>query len=71
MEFDTSFWVQIVVYALSFGAMYGTITQRLKNLEKTVAKHNSVVERTYTLEESVKSAWKRIDEIKVDVKEKK
>lgn len=67
MEFDTSFWVQMVVYALSFGTVYGTITQRLKNLEQKVDKHNNVVERTFRLEESTKSAHHRIDEIREEL----
>ncbi|MDL2205375.1 hypothetical protein LJC33_00505 [Eubacteriales bacterium OttesenSCG-928-N13] len=40
---------------------------RIEQLEKTVEKHNSIVERTVVLERDLKSAWREIDELK-DVK---
>lgn len=67
MNADTSFWIQMVVYALSFGAMYGAVTTRLETLEATVAKHNNIVERTYKVEESTKNAHRRIDELREEV----
>lgn len=36
---------------------------RLEQLEKKVDKHNSVIERTYLLEEKVKEAERRIERI--------
>ena len=52
-QFDTSFWVQILVYAVTFAATWGSVTQRLKMLEQKVDKHNSVVERTFRLEKDL------------------
>ncbi|MEG1012285.1 MAG: hypothetical protein RSD27_11340 [Ruthenibacterium sp.] len=62
MAFDVSFWVQMFVYAVSFGIFYGATTTRLKALETKMDKHNSVMERTFKLEESCKSAHRRLDE---------
>lgn len=39
------------------------IAYRLEQLEKKVDKHNSVIERTYILEEKVKVANHRIDDL--------
>lgn len=64
MNFDTEFWIQIVVYAGSFAAAWGAVTTRIKYLEQKVDKHNQVIERVYRVEESTKSAHHRIDEIK-------
>lgn len=41
---------------------------RLEQLEKKVDKHNSVIERTYILEEKMKVANHRIDDLEEDVK---
>ncbi|MEG1125714.1 MAG: hypothetical protein RSE10_03400 [Oscillospiraceae bacterium] len=66
-QFVSAFWVQIVMYAVSFGAVYGTITTRLKNLEEKVNKHNNLIERMYIVEASAKSAHHRIDELRKDI----
>ena len=39
---------------------------RLDNLEKKVEKHNNVVERTAILERDLKTAFRMIEEIKVE-----
>lgn len=41
---------------------------RLSELEKKVDKHNSVIERTYILEEKMKVANHRIDDLEKGVK---
>ena len=41
---------------------------KLDMLASTVEKHNSIVERTYKLESDVKTAFKRIDELRDEVK---
>lgn len=41
---------------------------KLDMLADTVEKHNSIVERTYKLESDVKTAFKRIDELREEVK---
>jgi len=53
--------LQIVVYVVSAFATGSTILWRINTLEKKVEKHNSMIERMYKVEESVKSAHKRID----------
>lgn len=46
----------------SFGGSQ-IIKYRIEQLEKKVEKHNSVVERTYILEEKMKVANHRIDDL--------
>ncbi|SBW01663.1 conserved exported hypothetical protein [uncultured Eubacteriales bacterium] len=64
----------IIVAAISFlgtlaGAGMGVIASarltnwRIEQLEKKVEKHNSVVERTYLLEEQMKEANHRITDL--------
>ena len=45
------------------------IKYRIEQLEKKVEKHNSVVERTYLLEEKIKVANHRIDDLEREAKE--
>lgn len=66
----------VVVAVLSLlgtliGSFGGTqlIKYRIKQLEKKVEKHNSVVERTYLLEEKIKVANHRIDDLEREAKE--
>ena len=71
---------EIIVGILSLvgtlcGTFAGIITStkltayRIEQLEKKVEKHNSVVERTASLERDLKAVWHNIDELKDDVKE--
>jgi len=55
--------LQIVVYLFSAGTTIGTVLWRIKELEKKVEKHNSLVERMVVVEQSTKSAHYRIDRI--------
>lgn len=66
----------VVVAVLSLlgtliGSFGGTqlIKYRIEQLEKKVEKHNSVVERTYLLEEKIKVANHRIDDSEREAKE--
>ena len=66
----------VVVAVLSLlgtliGSFGGTqlIKYRIEQLEKKVEKHNSVVERTYLLEEKIKVANHRIDDLEREAKE--
>lgn len=43
--------IQLVVYGVSIGAIYGTIKTRLNYIEAKLDKHNNVVERVYKLEQ--------------------
>ncbi len=47
------------------------VEHRLKELEKKVDKHNQVIERTYILEEKIKVANHRIDDLEEEMKEVK
>ena len=67
MTFDPQFWVQILIYAVSFGVVYGQITTRIKYLEQKVDKHNQVVERMAVAERDIKSAHRRIDEMREEL----
>lgn len=60
----------VLVAALSLigtlaGSFGGTqiIKYRIEQLEKKVEKHNSIVERTYLLEEKIKVANHRIEDL--------
>lgn len=64
MQFDTQFWVQILIYVAGFAAMWGNVTTRLNYLEQKMDKHNNLQERMAMVEQSVKSAHHRIDDIK-------
>jgi hypothetical protein len=59
---NTQFWIQIVVYAVSIGCIYGGIAARLKTLEKKVDKHNNLVERMYRVEAKVCRLEEKIHE---------
>ena len=66
----------VVVAVLSLlgtliGSFGGTqlIKYRIEQLERKVEKHNSVVERTYLLEEKIKVANHRIDDLERETKE--
>ena len=67
MEFDVSFWVQMIVYAVTFAFTFGTMSQQIKQLTKSVEKHNSIVERTFKVEASTASAHKRLDEMRAEI----
>lgn len=61
----------IVTVIIAVGGFYIAIVSRLTRLEtmietlnKTVEKHNNVVERTCKLEQSVENIYHQIDELK-------
>lgn len=67
----------VIVAILSLiGTMVGSfggtqlIKYRIEQLEKKVEKHNSVVERTFRLEEQMKVANHRIQDLEDEEKEK-
>lgn len=45
------------------------VLYRLKELEKKQDKHNGLIAKMYTVEESLKSAHHRIEEIREDMKQ--
>ena len=73
---------EIIVACLSLaGTLIGSIvgiltsnklvTYRIEQLEKTVNKHNSIVERVVLLEQDNSTQWKRIDEVREDLEKVK
>jgi hypothetical protein len=64
MNFSSEFWVQIIIYALSMGTVFGTFKTKLNYLEKKMDKYNNIQERMICAEQSVKSAHYRLDELK-------
>ena len=54
---------QMVMYIVSLAATGGAILQRINQLEKKVDKHNGLIERMVAVEQSVRSAHHRLDEI--------
>jgi len=66
--------VSLIAFAgTAIGTFGGILTSskltnfRLEQLEKKVDKHNSVIERTYVLEEKMKVANHRIDDLEKKV----
>ena len=68
---DTVVVAVLSVLGTLIGSFGGTqlIKYRIEQLEKKVEKHNSVVERTYLLEEKIKVANHRIDDLEREAKE--
>lgn len=54
----------IIVSAIQNHKTMGLIEYRLKELEKKVDKHNSVIERTYNLESKVAVVEQRLDDLR-------
>lgn len=50
-EFWIGLLIQLVVYGVSIGVIYGTVKTRLNYIEKKLDKHNNAVERVYKLEQ--------------------
>lgn len=66
-QLSVEFWMQLVIYGLSVGVIYGGIRTQIKELTDKVNKHNNLIERMFKAEESVKSAHRRIDELRQEV----
>ena len=62
---DTVIVAIISMLGTLLGSFGGTqlVKYRIEQLEKKVEKHNSIVERTYILEEKVKVANHRIEDL--------
>ena len=71
--------IEIIVSILSLlGTVAGSLggilvsnrltTYRIQKLEERVAKHNNLIERMYKVEDSAKSAHRRIDELREELK---
>ena len=69
---DTVFVAALSLVGTLAGSFGGTqlIKYRIEQLEKKVEKHNSVMERTFRLEEQMKVANHRIQDLENEEKEK-
>lgn len=54
----------VIFQGLYVAYKLGKFEQKLENLEDKQEKHNSLIERMVRVEDSVKSAHKRLDDIK-------
>lgn len=54
--------ITVVVQALYLARKIGNFEEKLITLEKKQDKHNSIIERMFKVESSVKSAHHRLDE---------
>ena len=61
---NTQLWIQIIVYAVGIGVLYGNFSTKLKSLEKKMDKHNGLVEKTYKAESDIKHIQEDICELK-------
>ena len=59
-------WIQIIVYAVSVGCLYGALSTRLKELEKKVDVHNHLVERMYRAEMKINILEDKLDETRFE-----
>ena len=67
MEFGD--WIQVVITVGAVGTMIGYLktsichlTQKIDKLETKQDKHNNLIERMVIVEQSIKSAHRRLDE---------
>lgn len=56
--------VTVVLQALYFAHKMGVIEKAISSLEQKQDKHNNLIERMVRVEDSVKSAHRRIDDFK-------
>ena len=76
MNLSTELAVMIVINVLLGGIYIGGLAMAIKFIEKQIERleekqdrHNSVIERTYFCEQSLKSEHKRIDDHDEEIKE--
>jgi len=62
MELSTEFFLQILVYTVSFGSMAGVILTKLKYIERKQDKYNNIIERTFKLENNLANMITKLDE---------
>lgn len=59
-EFWIGLLIQLVVYGVSIGTIYGIMRTRLDYIEKKLDKYNNVAERVYKLEADSKVTFEKI-----------
>jgi hypothetical protein len=62
VELSTEFFLQILVYTVSFGSMAGVILTKLKYIEQKQDKYNNIIERTFKLENNMEGMIQKLDE---------
>ncbi len=67
MHDEISLILQLCVYAVTFGVFYGTTSQRLKQLERTIESQQEMFEQLCKLSGSIEIANGRISDLKKDV----
>ena len=69
MNFELiSILITVILQALYVAFKIGKFEEKLSTIEKKQDKHNNLIERTYHLEDSLKSAHHRIDELRENIK---
>jgi len=53
MNEDIKFWLQIVIYGVTLGSLYGSLRTRLNYIEKKVDSHNHFNERLNGVEKDI------------------
>ncbi|MFW6029667.1 MAG: hypothetical protein ACOCRO_05370 [Halanaerobiales bacterium] len=73
MDLDTGFIIQMIIQVTTIVFTVGGVTKlilyRLDRLEEKQDKHNKLIERMFYVEQSTKSAHKRLDDVCDDVDE--
>jgi len=64
MELSFEFWLQILIYGVTFGITFGDFRARIKMLENKMDINNSLQDRLAAAEQSIKAAHHRIDELR-------
>ena len=67
MEFDIGNVITLAVIVCGFACQWGSVSARLKTLEKKMDKHNDLVIKVAENAASAKSAHHRIDELRKDI----
>lgn len=67
MNLSIEFWIQIVVYAVTIGSLYGSIRVRLNYIEKKLEKHNNFSDRLVAVEHDTQAVEKRVTKLEMEV----
>ena len=67
MELSQEFWLQIVIYLVSFAFSGGVVWTKLKYIEQKQDKHNKLIERMYNVEETTRANRDKIENIKENI----
>lgn len=61
MPEDVKFWIQILIYGVTIGSLYGSIRTRLNYIEKKLEAHNHFSDRLNSVEKDV-AVLKKLEE---------